>query len=281
MTLKKPLSHYVKHYAYIAMAFIVSLLLFVLSLFVVLEATFLSPDYIMDSMNSSNYFVDKKTEITESMVDLGYASGLDEKFFSNMITEVMLSEDTQDYITNYYNGTAKRVDTVKFKQSFNEALDEYIEENSVTVSNRENLDFLIDSAATIYRNSLEIPLFARIADSLLSLKSLTPYLIAICVVGIIGLSLVIILTNKWKHRAIKYLFYGTAGAFLSVGLIPAIALITNYVSKINLASRALYNMFVYCVNNFFTAMIFCSVLFLLISVALLFWYKIKYKRLTE
>ena len=41
----------------------------------------------MDNMNTSNYFVDKRDEIKESLVDLGYASGLDEKFFENVVDE--------------------------------------------------------------------------------------------------------------------------------------------------------------------------------------------------
>lgn len=58
-----------------------------LSFAIVLQSTILNPSYIMDNMNASNYFVDKRDEIKESLVDLGFASGLDEKFLKMLLTK--------------------------------------------------------------------------------------------------------------------------------------------------------------------------------------------------
>lgn len=62
------------------LSFVLSFVLLLLSISVMLEATILNPSYILDNMNTTNYFTDKKDEITRELVDLGYASGLEESF---------------------------------------------------------------------------------------------------------------------------------------------------------------------------------------------------------
>ena len=54
-------------------------------------------------MNSSNYFIDKTDELKVSLTDLGYASGLDSTFFDGFIDEVLISNDTSDYLEAFYS----------------------------------------------------------------------------------------------------------------------------------------------------------------------------------
>lgn len=77
----------VRHIIYGIISFVLSFVLFLLSFAIVLQSTILNPSYIMDNMNTSNYFVDKRDEIKENLVDLGYASGLDEKFLKMLLTK--------------------------------------------------------------------------------------------------------------------------------------------------------------------------------------------------
>ena len=70
------------------LSFVLSFVLLLLSISVMLEATILNPSYILDNMNTTNYFTDKKDEITRELVDLGYASGLEESFFGNVVETI-------------------------------------------------------------------------------------------------------------------------------------------------------------------------------------------------
>ena len=128
---KKPFSSRVRNAVFILLSFLLTLILFLLSICTVFEATLFNSEFIFDNMNSSNYFIDKRDEITTSLIDLGYASGLDEKFFDGFVDEVMLSDDTREYLNNYYSGNGAKIDATDFKQSFNAALDKYIEENDI------------------------------------------------------------------------------------------------------------------------------------------------------
>lgn len=263
----------VRHIIYGIISFVLSFVLFLLSFAIVLQSTILNPSYIMDNMNTSNYFVDKRDEIKESLVDLGYASGLDEKFFENVVDEVTIHDNTQAYLNSFYAGEKAKIDTTAFKQKFNSELDSYISKNNLKVANDGSREYLINQAANIYAAALRIPLFATLSVYLVALKNMMPLIIGGLAVLVAILCVIIIFTNRWKHRAVRYICYSTSAAFLTVGIIPAVLLSTGYMSKINIDSRAFYNLFVQSMNNILIAIAICSVIFFIVSIGLFFLYK--------
>ena len=263
----------VRHIIYGIISFVLSFVLFLLSFAIVLQSTILTPSYIMDNMNTSNYFVDKRDEIKESLVDLGYASGLDEKFFENVVDEVTIHDNTQAYLNSFYAGEEAKIDTTAFKQKFNSELDSYISKNNLKVANDGSREYLINQAANIYAAALRIPLFATLSVYLIALKNMMPLIIGGLAALVAILCVIIIFTNRWKHRAVRYICYSTSAAFLTVGIIPAVLLSTGYMSKINIDSRAFYNLFVLGMNNILIAVAICSVIFFIISIGLFFLHK--------
>lgn len=263
----------VRHIIYGIISFVLSFVLFLLSFAIVLQSTILNPSYIMDNMNTSNYFVDKRDEIKESLVNLGYASGLDEKFFENVVDEVTIHDNTQAYLNSFYAGEEAKIDTTAFKQKFNSELDSYISKNNLKVANDGSREYLINQAANIYAAALRIPLFATLSVYLIALKNMMPLIIGGLAVFVAIICVIIIFTNRWKHRAVRYICYSTSAAFLTVGIIPAVLLSTGYMSKINIDSRAFYNLFVQSMNNILIAVAICSVIFFIISIGLFFLHK--------
>lgn len=263
----------VRHIIYGIISFVLSFVLFLLSFAIVLQSTILNSSYIMDNMNTSNYFVDKRDEIKESLVDLGYASGLDEKFFENVVDEVTIHDNTQAYLNSFYAGEEAKIDTTAFKQKFNSELDSYISKNNLKVANDGSREYLINQAANIYAAALRIPLFATLSVYLIALKNMMPLIVGGLAVLVAILCVIIIFTNRWKHRAVRYICYSTSAAFLTVGIIPAVLLSTGYMSKINIDSRAFYNLFVLGMNNILIAVAICSVIFFIISIGLFFLHK--------
>lgn len=263
----------VRHIIYGIISFVLSFVLFLLSFAIVLQSTILNPSYIMDNMNTSNYFVDKRDEIKESLVNLGYASGLDEKFFENVVDEVTIHDNTQAYLNSFYAGEEAKIDTTAFKQKFNSELDSYISKNNLKVANDGSREYLINQAANIYAAALRIPLFATLSVYLIALKNMMPLIIGGLAVLVAILCVIIIFTNSWKHRAVRYICYSTSAAFLTVGIIPAVLLSTGYMSKINIDSRAFYNLFVQGMNNILVAIAICSVIFFIVSIGLFFLHK--------
>lgn len=271
----------VRHIIYGIISFVLSFVLFLISFAIVLQSTILNPSYIMDNMNASNYFVDKRDEIKESLVDLGYASGLDEKFFENVVDEVTIHDNTQAYLNSFYAGEKAKIDTTAFKQKFNSELDSYISKNNLKVANDGSREYLINQAANIYAAALRIPLFATLSVYLVALKNMMPLIIGGLAVLVAILCVIIIFTNSWKHRAVRYICYSTSAAFLTVGIIPAVLLSTGYMSKINIDSRAFYNLFVQSMNNILIALAICSVIFFIVSIGLFFLHKSMLRHASE
>ena len=278
---KKPFSSRVRNAVFILLSFLLTLILFLLSVCTVLEATLFNPEFIFDNMNSSNYFIDKRDEITTSLIDLGYASGLDEKFFQDFVDEVMLCDDTREYLDNYYSGNGAKIDTTDFKQSFNAEIDKYIQENNIRNVNGNSRDKLVSKAALIYRSSLEIPLFSKLSAYFLTAKNAMPFILVGLAVLAGVICVVLIFANKWKHRGVKYICYATSGAFLTLGIIPAYLMISGKISHLNLDSRALYNMFVQSANSICFAVLFISLFFLLVSVGLFFLFRRMYQKVSS
>lgn len=271
----------VRHIIYGIISFVLSFVLFLISFAIVLQSTILNPSYIMDNMNTSNYFVDKRDEIKESLVNLGYASGLDEKFFENVVDEVTIHDNTQAYLNSFYAGEEAKIDTTAFKQKFNSELDSYISKNNLKVANDGSREYLINQAANIYAAALRIPLFATLSVYLIALKNMMPLIIGGLAVLVAILCVIIIFTNRWKHRAVRYICYSTSAAFLTVGIIPAVLLSTGYMSKINIDSRAFYNLFVQSMNNILIALAICSVIFFIASIGLFFLHKSMLRHASE
>lgn len=252
------------------LSFILCLLLFFLSVGIVLEATIFNSNFIFENMNSSDYFSEKKEEVTRDLNDLGYASGLTDEFFDDLLDEIIITEDTQSYLNDYYAGVSAVVDTTKFEQTFNDALDKYIKDNNIQNVDSSSRDYLLKKASSIYRLSLEIPLFYRIAAYFKALKNVMPFIIAGLSLLIVIIILVLIFSNSWKHRIFKYLSFASLGAFLSLAVVPAYVLLSGQLQKINLTSRALYNLFVQCGTNIMISVLFCALILLVIGLCCVF-----------
>lgn len=255
------------------LSFVLSFVLLLLSISVMLEATILNPSYILDNMNTTNYFTDKKDEITRELVDLGYASGLEESFFGNVVETVTIHDDTEDYLESYYNGGSAKISTVAFRQRFNSELDSYIKKNNVKVASSDSREYLINKAASVYEANLRIPMFSMLSPYLTALKDMMPLLIG----GLVVFAAILCV----KHRAVRYICYATSGTFITVGIIPAVLFSTGYVSKINIESRAFYNLFVRSMNSVLIALAICSAVFLIISIGLFFLHKNMRKHASE
>lgn len=262
------------------LSFVLSLCLFSLSVCTMLTFTLFNKDYIFNNMNSSNYFIDKTDELKVSLTDLGYASGLDSTFFDGFIDEVLISNDTSDYLEAFYSFENKSADTTNFENVLNEQISEYAQEKNIKVNDKARKT-LVEKAAKIYRNTIEIPFFGTVFPYMKSAMKVMPFIIG----GLVLFSAIIIFVffkaGRWKHRTLRYICYSTSANFLALIVIPAYLYFSQIMTKINLASRAFYNFVQYTTNSFIIMFLVCAILFLLISIALLIRHNVVRKKYTN
>lgn len=264
----------------VLLSFVLAVLLTVLALAGTLQFTLLNEDFMLDNMNTCNYITEKRDEITRTLTDLGYASGLEEEFFDGLLDEVMLHSDTEQYIKDYYSGEGSVVDKTAFKQAFNTALDQYIVKKGINADSvsTQNREYLVNEAAKLYKQSLELPFFGKLSGRFQNLKTIMPFVIIVCLVLSVLLCVIFVLSTKWKHRAVRYIYYATATTFLTTAVLPLIIFLSKKIETFNIASRATYMLFVSCANNILVCILVCSAFFLILSVALYLFYRQLYKK---
>ena len=269
----KPLSSKVREIAFGVLSFILSLLFVLLSFGVVLESTVLNKSAWIDSMNRCDYFRDKTEEIKKKLTDLTYATGLEETFFDNFVEETLVTEDTNEYIGNYFDGKSTVVDTTSFNQKMTAALERYMQEKQVKNADSKQLDVLIKEAERIYKNNVSIVALGSVSAYFQTSKKMFPLILGIMLAVALGLIAVLFFASKRKHRAIKYCYYACAGAFLSNLAAAVFILVSAGTRNMNFDSRSLYNFIVCLIDDINIILWICAVLFLLISAVLIFAYR--------
>lgn len=272
-----------KAFVYSFVSFMLTLVLFLFSISIVVECTIFSKDYMLNIMGSNGYYLMVEDELLSSMKNLGNASGLKEEFSEKFVKEIDVQKNINDYISAFYSGDSTLVDTTSFKQQLYNALDEYIADNNIdksTVSS-ESLSYFVDMAAEIYVNEISIPFFSTVANYIY--KAQTPFLVITISLGVTALILIAIIffTNKFWHRKFRYICYGFTGAFLTVSVIPVIIQLSDKISKINLNTRSLYNLFVNYANGLVNDFWICSLALLLLSVITFVLYVKYYRQATS
>mgnify|MGYP000004775983 CR=1 FL=1 len=77
----------VRHIIYGIISFVLSFVLFLISFAIVLQSTILNPSYIMDNMNTSNYFVDKRDESKRALLTSVMRRDLMKSFLKMLLTK--------------------------------------------------------------------------------------------------------------------------------------------------------------------------------------------------
>ncbi|MCH5298547.1 MAG: hypothetical protein J1E96_02170 [Ruminococcus sp.] len=266
---------------YIILSFILSVCLVACGICSLIRFSVFTPGFLLDCLNGSAYYTDLCDEITDDLLNIGDASGLDKSFFENFVDEVLVREDIQKYVEDFYAGNKMTVDTTNFEESLDEALAKYQSENNITDAPKESLDYFVKEAAKIYAQNIKITYFNSIQKKMLEYKTkFTLYSIAS---GILALAIAafIFFTSEWKHKAFRYFYYSICGAGLFTLLIPAAVFASGILGKIAILSRSLNDMYTAVFNSLFVEMAICAAAMFIVSLILLIVHGKLRKKVTE
>lgn len=236
--------------------------------------------FLNDALNNSNYYTDLCNEITDDLMDIGDASGLDKSFFEGFINEVFVREDVQDYVNKFYAGEKLTVDTRHFDESLRKAIESYIQTKRIKSGDysKSNINYFVKEATKIYSRNIELKYF-DILQKLVSEYSfkLTVILIISAVVAAV-ICAVMFFTNEWKHKAVRYISYSVGGSALFILLIPLITFASGVIGRITIISRSLSDMYTTCLNSIMIDMlVVAGVLFVIYAALIIIHNKIRSK----
>ena len=254
---------------YTILSFILSVCLIVLGICSLIRFTVFTPGFLMDCMNGSAYYTDLCDEMTDDLRNIGDASGLDKSFFEGFVDEVLVREDIQKYVEDFYAGNKMTVNTERFEESLGKALAKYQAENKITNAPKESIDYFIKEAAKIYAQNVKITYFNAIQKKMLEYR--TNFTVYSIVAGALTLAIAafIFFTSEWKHKALRYFYYSVCSAGLLTLLIPAAVFASGILGKIAILSRSLNDMYTAVLESLFVDMAICAVIMFVVSAVLL------------
>lgn len=257
-------------FLYCVLAFVLSGVLILFSVFTMLRATVFNSGFLSDVLNNSAYYSDLCDEITDNMVDIGNASGLDKSFFVSFVDEVMVREDVQKYIDSFYSGEKLEVNTDNFQRTLRDALGKYEKKKGIDPGkvSEESIDYFVKEASRIYSGNIEITYFGMIQKTALEWAEKTLVYGVVFAVAAAAVMCFIFFTNKWKHLAVKYIYYATASAGLVILAVPTALIASGALGRVAILSRSLNDLFTGCVNALLTDMYIIAGILIVLSVVL-------------
>lgn len=268
----------IKPVLYSVLSFFLTLVLFLLSVFMVLKTTIFSKEYMYGVMNSSGYYAMVKTELIAELQSLGKASGFDDEFSEKFVNSLDIQDSVEKYISSFYSGESTLVDTISFKQQLYKAIDQYIIDKNYSNVSNDSIDYFVNSAADIYINQISIPFFSTIANYIYKASPYITIIILVLFAATLAIMAIIFFTNKYRHRRFRYLCYGLSGACLTTVVIPCFVFLSGKIPQINISTRSLYNLFVNYFNGLFMNFWIYVIITLIFALFTLFFYIKYYKK---
>ncbi len=255
---------------YTILSFIMGICILGCALLATARFTVLNPDFYIDRLTKTDYYADLGDEITESLVDIGNASGIDESFFNNLVDDVTLRKDVENYITAFFSGESLKINTSEFQKTIRTALDNYISRKSIDPStvSESSINNFVKEATNIYVSNVQLKYFSQIQKSVLGYIPKVNILIFVTALIAVAIALFIFFTNEWKHIAIRHIYYSTASAGLFLLIIPAIVFLSGMISKLTVLTRSLNDMYTAMLKAVFIVILVIAVLLIVISAAL-------------
>lgn len=272
-----------KSVLYSVMAFFLSFVLFLLSICIVLRFTLLSKNYMLGIMDNKGYYSMVRNELQSRLTDLVHASGFDEEFAVSFANGYDVKNAVENYIDSFYSKNTTLVDTTEFKQQLHVAVEEYAKQKNIQIDSEteNNIIYFVNEAASIYVDQISVPFFSTIGKYIDTLYSAVNITTGVLIAMTFGISAVIFFTNRYKHRRFRYLCYGLTGAALAAFVIPLIVSVSDKITKVNINTRSLYNLFVGYFTNFFMYFYICAGILAILSLTSFLAYRVYYQKTTS
>lgn len=265
---------------YSVMAFFLSFALFLLSICMVLKFTVFSKDYMLNIMDNKGYYSMVRYELQSRMTDLVNASGFEPEFAVSFANSYDVKKAIENYINSFYAGDANLIETTSFKQQLHQAVNDYANQKDIKIDEEteDNIIYFVNEAVSIYVDQISVPFFSVIGKYINHLDGILNITTGGLIAFSLGISAVIFFTNHFKHRRFKYLFYSLMGAALATVIIPLTVLLSDKITKINISTRSLYNLFTGYFTNFFTYFYICSGILAVLALISFFMYAKYYEK---
>lgn len=197
--------------------------------------TIFNKEYVLEQMEKNNFYSE-----TYKLVESGFEnyigqSGLDEEVIKNICTEDKIKNDINIILSNIYEGTNEKIDTLEISNNLNSNIDK---ENVRTSSNSKAIDEFVEHIcqsykdtiiSTNYENTINEK-YSKITQKITKVQNILIIAIIISIIGVIALNV----------KDILKLLFWTESAVLSSAVMQ-LAITTVIKSKVNIDGIKIFN----------------------------------------
>lgn len=263
------------------LSFFLSLFLFLTSIIMIIQLTFLNSGYMRSKLSESNYYDNVMTEAESEFISYGSASGFNEQFFQGVldINDVQLSVNHS--LSTLYGEDSGIDNSFKFQEDLKSRLSQNLKERKIAVTPEisKGVQLLANTCSSAYSQYISIPYANELKPYLLGLKK--PLILLecmLCFLAVISVLLIMRL-SRWPHRAFRAYIYAVSGAILMLFLFPVVFLISGKAENIAMISKSLYALSVSYLNGIAILALQLSAIFVCVLVVLVLIYIHLYKRI--
>lgn len=134
-------------------ATILALAILVLVIINILSSSVLSKEYILNKLQSQNYYEKIYQETESNFENYIHQSGLDEEVLKDIVTKEKIEKDTKIILNNIYNGMDEKIDTKEIKEKLNENINNSLN-GKISNSEQKAIDTFVDTICKEYETTI-------------------------------------------------------------------------------------------------------------------------------
>lgn len=266
-------------------AFISSVALVGLCILGILHFTLFNEQFMMHAAKQANYSQTITNEINTSITDLGRASNIPPAILKDSVSKEDVSENINHYIQAIYqNKTFELVGEDQLKTTLDRKIQAYAQQKGLTIdaSSQEAIDNLKQQAVTRYQQYIEIPYLLTYGSKVIAYTKQLNIFIGLCAIAFILLLLSgIHFFSRLLHRRLRYVASIVGGAGLMLIVLPAILLISRYIQRLAINSKALYDFITTYLTSFTLTFIYWGIGCLVVYGILLLFSELQRKKMVH
>lgn len=272
----KKSNKFLKGFISIIFSFILAVIFTVMSMIIGVYIGFLNENRIIDGLNYKDYYKGVEDAFYENAKDISTPIGLPESVLEGIVESEKIHSDVKNYVTSSVNGKTYVISTDDLRNNLAENVRNYFAQQNMEMSPEQEATIpeYTQLIADEYEQTVKVPFVSYFAQAKSSMQKIMLIVVPVCLVLTAIIVFMLVRMRKWKHRGIRYIVYSTLSAALMVALPGIVVLCNGFYKRINIASDYLYYALVRYVANGLWVFVYLAVVWLAISVGLLFLIRI-------
>lgn len=133
---------------------IISLSIVFLILINTLNSTILNKNYVLEQLETSNYYENINEAIKSSFENYIGQSGLDENVLENIVTNEKIKNDTKIIIANIYDGTNQSIDISEIEQNLKNNIQQSLKNQKLNITQQNAINQYVEKICDQYKETM-------------------------------------------------------------------------------------------------------------------------------